>query len=122
MQLEEYFDFLAPNDIRIRGSRVGIESVLYDYIHRELTPEAIARRFPTLTLDEIYATILFYLRNRERVEAYLEDWLEWGTRVRAEQDRNPPPVVLRLRALACRCDSLSWLRRRIKSPGRPSAP
>jgi uncharacterized protein (DUF433 family) len=99
MQLEDYFDFLAPNDIRIKGSRVGIESVLYDYIYREQTPEAIVRRFPTLTLDEIYATILYYLRNRDKVEAYLKDWLEWGERVRAEQARNPPPVVVRLRAL-----------------------
>jgi uncharacterized protein (DUF433 family) len=99
MQLEDYFDFLAPNDIRIKGSRVGIESVLYDYIYREQTPEAIVRRFPTLTLDEIYATILYYLRNRDKVEAYLKDWLEWGERVRAEQVRNPPPVVVRLRAL-----------------------
>jgi len=28
MELESYFDFLAPNDIRIAGSRIGIESVL----------------------------------------------------------------------------------------------
>jgi hypothetical protein len=30
MQLEQYFDFLAPDDIRIKGHRIGIESVLYD--------------------------------------------------------------------------------------------
>ena len=41
MQLEDYFDFLAPDDIRIKGSRVGIESVLYDYIYREQTPQDI---------------------------------------------------------------------------------
>ena len=32
VQLEEYFDFLAPNDIRIKGTRVGIESILYGAI------------------------------------------------------------------------------------------
>lgn len=32
MQLEDYFDFLAPNDIRIKGHRIGIEDVLYEYI------------------------------------------------------------------------------------------
>ncbi len=26
MQLEEYFDFLAPDYIRIKGTRVGIET------------------------------------------------------------------------------------------------
>ena len=33
------------------------------------------------------------------MEAYVKDWLEWGERMRAEQDRNPPPVVVRSRAL-----------------------
>ena len=99
MQLEDYFDFLAPDDIRIKGSRIGIESVLYEYIHREQSPEAIATRFPTLALEQVYATILYYLHNRERIEAYIADWLEYGRRMREEQDRNPPPVVVRLRAL-----------------------
>jgi uncharacterized protein (DUF433 family) len=99
MQLEDYFDFLAPDDIRIKGSRIGIESVLYEYIHRGQSPEAIATRFPTLTLEQVYATILYYLHNREKIEAYIADWLEYGRRMREEQDRNPPPVVVRLRAL-----------------------
>ena len=99
MQLEQYFDFLAPDDIRIKGHRIGIESVLYEYLFREQTPEQILRRFPSLDLEQIYATILYYLSNREKVEAYVKDWLEWGERMRAEQDRNPPPVVVRLRAL-----------------------
>lgn len=35
MQLEDYFDFLAPNDIRVKGTRVGIESILYEYIFED---------------------------------------------------------------------------------------
>lgn len=99
MQLEDYFDFLASDDIRIKGTRVGIETVLYDFIHRSRTPEDIVASYPTLTLDQVYATILYYLRNREQINKYLEDWLEWGRRMREEQERNPPPVVIRLRAL-----------------------
>lgn len=99
MQLEDYFDFLAPDDIRIKGHRIGIESILYEYIHRDQAPEAIAVTFPTLSLEQIYATILYYLHNREQINAYLTDWLEYGRRAREEQDRNPPPVVVRLRAL-----------------------
>lgn len=58
MQVEDYFNFLAPDDIRIRGHRIGIESVLYEYIFREQTPEAIQRRYPSLTLEQVYASIL----------------------------------------------------------------
>jgi uncharacterized protein (DUF433 family) len=101
MQLEDYFDFLAADDIRIKGSRIGIESVLYEYVHREQTPEAIAGRFPTLSIEQIYATILYYLRNREAVDAYLADWLEYGE----EQRRNPPPVVVRLQSLKLKADA-----------------
>jgi hypothetical protein len=39
MQLEEYFNFLAPNDIRLNGTRIGIETILYEYIYRARTPE-----------------------------------------------------------------------------------
>jgi uncharacterized protein (DUF433 family) len=66
MRLEDYFDFLAPDDIRIRGHRIGIESVLYEYLYRARTPEEIAERFDTLTLDQVYATILYYLRSATR--------------------------------------------------------
>ena len=99
MQLEDYFDFLAPDDIRIKEHRIGIESVLYEYLFREQTPAEIHQRFPTLTLEQIHAAILYYLHNREKMDAYITDWLEWGQHMRAEQERNPPPVVVRLRAL-----------------------
>jgi uncharacterized protein (DUF433 family) len=58
VELEEYFDFLRPDDIRLRGHRIGIESILYAYIHEAKHPEEIAARFPTLSLDQVYATIL----------------------------------------------------------------
>lgn len=97
VQLEEYFDVLRPDDIRLRGHRIGIESILYAYIHEAMTPEEIAARFPTLSLEQVYATILYYLRNKDRLDAYLTAWLEHGDRMRAEQAANPTPAMLRLR-------------------------
>lgn len=99
MYLNDFFDFLAPNDIRLKGTRIGIETVLYEYIHRAQTPEAIARRFASLTLEQVYATILYYLHDKEAVTAYLADWLEHGRQACAEQERNPPPFVAKLRQL-----------------------
>lgn len=69
MILEDYFDFLAPDDIRLKGTRVGIETVLYDFICRARTPEEIVRSYPSLTLEQVYATILHSLHERERVAA-----------------------------------------------------
>ncbi|MBW4491999.1 MAG: DUF433 domain-containing protein [Oscillatoria princeps RMCB-10] len=99
MQLEDYFDFQRPDDIRVRGTRVGIETILYDFIHRSRTPEEIAQSYPSVTLEQVYATILYYLHNKEAVSKYIADWLEWGERQRKEQELNPPPPVLRLRKL-----------------------
>jgi uncharacterized protein (DUF433 family) len=85
VQLEDYFDFPSPDDVRLRGSRIGIESVLYEYVHRCKTAEEIAQQFETLTLEQVYATILYYLHNRDAVNRYLADWIEWGRQMRGQQ-------------------------------------
>jgi len=97
MRLEDYFDFPAPDDIRIKGTRIGIESVLYEYIYRGQSPEEIAARFSSITLEQAYAAVLYYLHNREAMDRYLADWIEFGERARDEQTANPPAALVRLR-------------------------
>lgn len=99
MQLFDYFDFLAPNDIRLKGTRVGIETILYDFIHRTRTPEEIAQTYPSLTLEQVYATILYYLHNKEAVSKYVTDWLEWNHQQLLAQQLNPSPAAIRMRSL-----------------------
>ncbi len=99
MQLEEYFNFLALDDIRLKDSRIGIETILYEYIYRARTPEEIANIYTSLSLEQVYATILYYLHNKEAVSKYIADWLEWGRKMREEQQRNPSPVVQKLMQL-----------------------
>ncbi len=99
MKLEDYFDFLAPNDIRVKGTRVGIETILSDYLHLGLFPEQIAVRYRTLSLEQVYATITYYWHKQEQVDAYLQAWREYGERMRQEQERNPSPAVRRLREI-----------------------
>ena len=36
-KLTDYFNFLTTDDIRLKGTRIGIETILYEYI--DLTPE-----------------------------------------------------------------------------------
>lgn len=99
MQLEEYFEFLSEDDIRLKGTRVGIETILYDFIHRQRSPETIAQTYPSLTLEQVYATILYYLHNEEAVSKYLADWLNWGREARKQQGQNPSPELKRLRRI-----------------------
>ena len=96
MQLEDYFDFLAEDDIRLKSTRIGIEIILYEYIHRCRTPEEIAKAYSGMTLEQVYATILYYWHRHEAVSRYLKRWLEYCLQAEQEQDQNPTPLVQRL--------------------------
>ena len=98
--LEDYFDFLAPDDIRVKGTRVGIETILWGYLDLGLFPEQIAARYRTLSVEQVYATLTYYWHRREQVEAYLRLVEAEVERQRLEQDQRPSPAVQRLRELA----------------------
>ena len=68
MQLEDYFAFLAPDDIRVKGTRIGIETILTDYLELGLFAEQIATRYPSLSVEQVYATLTYYWRNRAQVD------------------------------------------------------
>jgi uncharacterized protein (DUF433 family) len=99
MRIEEYFDFLAPDDIRIKGHRIGIETVLDSYLHHGMTAEQIQEAYPSLSLEEVYATILYYLHNRDQVTEYLANWIRYCDGSEAEARRNRPPSLERLLAI-----------------------
>lgn len=98
--LEDNFTVLEEYDIRVKGTRVGIETILYEYIHNNRPPEVIANRYyHSLTVEQVYATILYYLQNQEKVGTYLEDYLNYCKTAQEEYEKNPPPGVVRLRKL-----------------------
>ena len=105
--LEDNFMFLAENDIRLKETRVGIETILYEYIYNSRPPEVIADHYYTPTLEQIYATILYYLQNQEEVGTYLEDYLEYCRTAREEYEKDPPPGVVRLRKLIAESETVS---------------
>ncbi len=100
MELENYFDFLLDTDIRVKGTRVGIETIILDYLELGLSPEEIAAKYPTLNLEQVYATLTYYWLNRPQVQEYIEKVSEEILRQREEQARNPSPLVVKLRELA----------------------
>jgi len=107
VELEQYFDFLRADDIRLKGTRIGIETILYAYIHQQQPPEAIAQTYPQLSLEQIYATILYYLHNQTQIAQYLTDWLNYCAQAEREQDSNPPAIVARLKQLKAERSALT---------------
>ena len=57
---------------RIAGTRVSLDSVVYAY-RRGASPESIQRSFPTLSLEQIYGAITFYLAHQDEVDKYLSE-------------------------------------------------
>jgi uncharacterized protein (DUF433 family) len=55
---------------RIAGTRVSLDSVVYAF-RRGASPESIQRSFPSLTLEQIYGAITFYLAHQEEIDQYL---------------------------------------------------
>jgi uncharacterized protein (DUF433 family) len=102
MQLEDYFDFNTEpvEHIRIKGTRIDIDFVIELY-HQHMTAEQIAVHFGCpITVEQAYATILYYLHNRAEVDAYLaRREARWQQTLQEYQGKEPPEVVKRLRAL-----------------------
>ena len=94
--LADYFDFVSEDDVRIKGTRVGIETVLRDY-REGASPEEIVLRYPTVSLEQVYATITYYLAHQDEVEAYLARVRQQQEEAWQEQQRRPSEFVLALR-------------------------
>ena len=73
------------------GSRVPLAGIVYEFQKGE-TPEAIQSNFPTLTLEQVYGAITFYLGNKEEVERDMAE----RERVEAEFSKaHPAPPELK---------------------------
>jgi uncharacterized protein (DUF433 family) len=98
MLLEDYFNFLSSDDIRIKGHRIGIQDVIKYYLSG-YSPEEILEELPSLNLEKIYAVITYYWRNRTQIDEYMfrleqsqeqhyQEWLK----------KEPSEVIVRLRS------------------------
>lgn len=67
MSLENSYISTDSDSYRITGTRVSLDSIVYDYLSG-LSPEAIADNFDTLSLEQVYGAITFYLSHRDEVD------------------------------------------------------
>lgn len=98
MQLEEYFDFIGSDAIRLKGHRVGLEHVLELY-HEGYSPEQIVQELPSLDLEQVYAAITYYLHNKAEVDAYLAHIERRTQEYIQAAEAHPSPIAQRMRAL-----------------------
>lgn len=97
MRLEDYFDFISPDQICFKGQAIGLEQVLFDYLAGK-NPEEIIERLSSLSLEQIYAAITYYLHNQTELDIYLDNLENWQQQRYHKYQANPLPIVQRLRA------------------------
>ena len=88
--------------LRVGQSRVLLELVIRAF-QDGATPEAIAQRYPTATLTDIYGAVTYYLRHREDIDGYLAERESLAAEVRQRVESHQGDLVeLRRRLLARR--------------------
>ena len=68
----------------VNGTRVSLDSIVYSFQDGE-SPETIRQNFPSLTLEQVYGAIAFYLAHQAEIEANIREG-------EAELERSVPPL------------------------------
>jgi uncharacterized protein (DUF433 family) len=96
--LEDYFEFLEPYGIRIKGHRINLEHVIRLYTEGR-SAEQIAEYYPGLSLEKIYVALAYYWAHKEEVEAYIRRGEEDDEQAYQEWLQQPDPLRDRIRAI-----------------------
>ena len=57
----------------VQGTRVSLDSLVYRFLEG-LAPDTIQSEcFPSLTLEQVYGAITYYLGHRAEIDAYLQE-------------------------------------------------
>jgi uncharacterized protein (DUF433 family) len=83
-------------EIRVVGHRIGLYHFIY-YYNEGYNAEMLLCQYPTLELVVIHKVIVFYLENREEVDAYLAAYQADLDRLRATGHHAPSLAELRAR-------------------------
>ncbi len=79
---------------RVGNTRVLLDLVIYSY-RQGNTPETIIDQYPTLTLDDVYLSLGYYLRHRDEIDSYLSEQEADVERIRQQDLVNHPPKLTR---------------------------
>ena len=72
----------------------ALQATLLAYLDGQ-RPEEILSDYPSLTLEEIFATLTYHQHCREQVDAYLKAHREYCEEARQRFHADPPPGVRR---------------------------
>ena len=81
---------------RIAGTRVSLDSVIHAF-WEGATPEEICQDFPSLSLPQVYEAIAYYLKQRAKVDAYLQAGRDVAEKIQLELNSRHRDFLSKLR-------------------------
>ena len=87
--------------IRVGQTRILLDLVVHGRLSGQ-TPEQIVERFDTLALSDVYATLAYYLRHSEEIDAYLARREIEAEELRARIEASQRPIPTKAELLARR--------------------
>lgn len=79
----------------VAGSRVSLASIVHQF-QEGAAPETIRQNFPTLSLEQVYGAIAFYLGHQQEVENYLQKMAEKWEQIEHDARPSDPDLHRRL--------------------------
>jgi uncharacterized protein (DUF433 family) len=83
MERSEYIE-LRNGGFYVAGTRVSLDSIVYSFKAGD-SPETIRQNFSSLTLEQVYGAIAFYLAHEQEVDSNIREGEE-------EIPRSVPPL------------------------------
>lgn len=94
MERSEYIE-QRNGGFYVAGTRVSLDSIVYSFKAGD-SPEAIRQNFFSLTLEQVYGAIAFYLAHEQEVDSNIRDGEEEIRRSVAPLSESRPELYARL--------------------------
>lgn len=93
--ISEQIPIRADNGrLRVGQTNILLDLVIYAF-RLGSTPENITEQYPSLSLDDVYLALGYYLRHRDEVDAYLRDQEAEAEAFRREYEAKHPSALTR---------------------------
>jgi uncharacterized protein (DUF433 family) len=92
--MSEYVE-LRDGGYYVAGTRVSLDAVVYAFRGGE-SPETIQQNFPSLTLEQVYGAIAFYLGHQVQIDANISQGEEEAYRMAPPPSQRKPEANARL--------------------------
>ncbi|MGA2712956.1 MAG: DUF433 domain-containing protein [Bryobacteraceae bacterium] len=79
----------------VAGTRVSLDSIVYSFRSGD-SPETIRQNFPSLSLEQVFGAIAFYLAHKQEVDANIREGEDEAQRLVPHLRESRPELYARL--------------------------